>query len=512
MMKRFYVGIILILFAANSYGVHNMLINGSTSANISADASFELTFTFDGSPNAKGTFYLDANGNNQLDASDPWIVKRRLIDGNFNDEDETTNGQYRELCEAFKFSGNLLFYAEDNGVSDTVVLTVDSIASNYSIAGNVNLPASRSRLLVCVIKIIDAMNMDFVIEYGNFTDNSGNYYIGLPSSYNGKWINMVVLDPAIVAPDYASNEPDIDSVLITGHNSKTLAMRSVVPDSTTLWGTLKDDANSPITDPTSITAYAYFYGTTDPIWVKLWKTDANGAYRIPLKKASFVTAWAYGVAVTSIADQFYGSYMNPIIPSANGNLNSPAQINLELKAYRPNATITGHVNKAGSNYDKCRLWTDADGIGDNFTYTYSNGNYTMPVYSGASQWYIGVHRTSIPEGFASTPLRDTVGPGATGVNFSITSGAEEGANEFKAFTTIYPNPFTSNIVFTLSGLKDVGNLMIYDIAGNCVSEIEPTTRDNNIQFILSEGLSTGVYFYSLTAGDRIFKGKLVKLQ
>ncbi len=80
---------------------------------------------------------------------------------------------------------------------------------------------------------------------------------------------------------------------------------------------------------------------------------------------------------------------------------------------------------------------------------------------------------------------------------------------------IHPNPFTGKIVFELSySGTALGDLVLYDIAGKQVTVIKAESTSGLHHFALSgkQKLSSGIYFYSLKAADKTFKGKVIKLQ
>jgi hypothetical protein len=249
-MRKVSVCAILSLFTVEAFAAHNLLINGSSPATICADSSFQLAADLESyGANAKATIYLDANGNGQLDPGDSWLYKARLIDGGFEDLDEAENTHYHEICSPFLNSGKFLFCAEDNGVSDTVALTVDSVSSSYSVSGTLTTPANQADILVCLIEVVDLVNSKYEFKYGDFTDNTGAYFIGLPSNCANMWWKIVALDPAGIIPQYGSNNFDAESVFVAGHTAKDIAMRSCLPESTVVYGVLKDDAGAPITEP-----------------------------------------------------------------------------------------------------------------------------------------------------------------------------------------------------------------------------------------------------------------------
>jgi hypothetical protein len=230
---------------------------------------------------------------------------------------------------------------------------------------------------------------------------------------------------------------------------------------------------------------------------------------VPLKKAGAGTGYLYMVS-TTLSDQLHDEYMNPSIPQIQGLGPSLSQINMDLVAYVANSSITGHVYLNGEPYDKCKLYCNSVDKGNNFTKTYSDGRYEMPVSNVVGSFTIGV---LIPEGYSGNPtFRTGITAGATGVDFNIFA-VEETQQPRKTLLTIRPNPFGSRLVFTLSGSRNASDLMLYDIAGNCVARIKPTiAADHEASFTLSKTVPTGIYFYSVASGGNVFKGKVIKLQ
>lgn len=91
----------------------------------------------------------------------------------------------------------------------------------------------------------------------------------------------------------------------------------------------------------------------------------------------------------------------------------------------------------------------------------------------------------------------------------------------------YPNPFnpSTKIIFTipntviLSGAKNLVTLKVFDVLGNevttLVDEFKPAGRyevDFNSNIAQTAGLSSGVYFYQLKAGDFIQTRKMILLR
>jgi hypothetical protein len=512
-MRKFWFLAVLCLVVAKAYGVNNLQIDGSLTPTIENSSTFELTFSFEqADADAKGIIYLDVNGDGVLDAGDKWLFKRKLMDGMFNDEDELAEGTYHEICDPLKFSGKFLFFAEDNGVSDYVPLDIDPITSDFSVSGTIGTPANQAGLLVCLVEIIDEMRGEFEYGYGDFTDATGHFSIGVPADKADQWWKIGILDIAVMAPDYAGNDLAQDSVLIDGHVNRDMSMRLVGADTSTVYGVFKDNTGSPLLDAAPVLGLSYCQGTS-PRWPRPWKNENDGTYRVPLKRAAAGSQYALMVSAV-IVDQFYGEYMDPAASMTYGFGPSPSQLNLDLVAYIPNTTITGHVYLNGEPYDKCKLYCNStDTKGSSHSKSYSDGRYEMPVASAAASYNIGVLKSSIPEGGYVVPaFHDSIAPGATGINFNV-FGIEESPSSGKTFLAVWPNPFSSKLVFALSGPRSTGDLTLYDIAGNCVATIEPAaTAEHETSFTLSRALPTGIYFYSVAAGNEVFRGKVIKLQ
>ncbi len=84
----------------------------------------------------------------------------------------------------------------------------------------------------------------------------------------------------------------------------------------------------------------------------------------------------------------------------------------------------------------------------------------------------------------------------TGVN-QLSTGSEK--------LVVYPNPASETINFKTEGLSERGNLVVYDISGKQVSKTEFT---NAVELNVS-AFSSGMYFYHVNCGAKVFTGKFV---
>ena len=81
-----------------------------------------------------------------------------------------------------------------------------------------------------------------------------------------------------------------------------------------------------------------------------------------------------------------------------------------------------------------------------------------------------------------------------------------------ALNGVYPNPFNPSTVISYQlSAKSFVNLRVYDISGRKVTELVNGWRDAGIYEAVFDGsgLASGVYLYTLSAGDYTATGKMV---
>ena len=99
----------------------------------------------------------------------------------------------------------------------------------------------------------------------------------------------------------------------------------------------------------------------------------------------------------------------------------------------------------------------------------------------------------------------------------VTAVEDKGNNVLKKFSLSqnYPNPFnpSTNISFSLPS-KSFVSLVVYDVTGRKVATIisEDMSAGNYTRQWNAQGLSSGIYFYRLQAGNFTETKKLVLLQ
>jgi|GEM_PF-3212530 len=515
-MKNFKVAVIAgtifaLLFSFNAYAIHNLKINNLTSATVTTTDSLHITANFEASgAKAKVILYYDTNGNGTLDSGEPWIAKFKIIDGNFADDDGAVNGSTHLIYDPITLTGKFVLYAEDGGVSQTVALQVNPTSSSLQINGTVTSPANTAHLLVGAVDTLYGTE----VVYGDFTDGTGAYSISLPPILQDSVMSVAAIDMFGVVPSCYMSSTVVQPTISGTHTFNFNLYNISSMDSTVVFGTLKDDAGTAITDPAQI---AGIYATAGGGYGVRRTTNTSGQYRFTSPKEQ-----AYYMVGTGITDQFYPDYLNPLNQMKIGFYD--AQIQLDLTAYRTNDSICGTVYKDSLPYRYAQL--DLSGIfpnpiGGTYTKTCADGHYVARVSNTAMLYSVRVAPKSIPAGYRvvewDSSGMDTVTamPGATGVDFHLVNSAvEENQSDVKQSIFVRPNPFINSVKFELSDKGITENLYVYDIAGNRIMEISPQHSGTGTQFILSAGnkkMPTGVYFYSIKSDRKTYEGKLIRL-
>ena len=103
--------------------------------------------------------------------------------------------------------------------------------------------------------------------------------------------------------------------------------------------------------------------------------------------------------------------------------------------------------------------------------------------------------------------------GGLGANKIALGGNKPESSELKVSN--YPNPFnpSTEIVFTLPEEEYV-RLTIYDLRGREVALLVDAIRSKEVHSVNWNGAghASGVYFYHLTAGNAVLKGKMLLLK
>ncbi len=505
-MKTLLMPLLLVLYPV--YGLHSLLVNGSESAILTTEDSLLVSAQFEvPGAIASGGFYYDLNGNDQIDAQDPVMMHIRMIDGNFDDEDELANGSYLLEDEPIPFTGQFLAYGEDNGVADTVSIMVNAVSTSYSISGTVTTPTNQAHLLVMVGYQDTITSHEY--NFGDFTNSSGNYAISIPSNLGNTWWTILVLDFANVAPLYMG---PFDSVYVSGHVNKNLAMVSAVPDTCTISGYVRNEFGIALAGPSRITSVTT---SSTIVGFRPGYTNASGYYNIKVMGNGI---WSYHSADAEIIDQYYPNYMDPVErDTILFGQTLPYYIVFDLKAYTTTNTISGHVYLDGLPYDKARIGSNSN-LGESYAKSYSDGGYSVPVSDSLTELYtISVDDNSIPAGYIVLEGPQNAAAGATGIDFHLIPLAidEIDNQSIDERIRVYPNPFKGLLYLEIADAEINAPLKIFDIAGRKIAGVDPTYQGLNTFFRISAkqlNLAQGIYFYSLNLDNKIYRGKIIRFE
>jgi hypothetical protein len=124
--------------------------------------------------------------------------------------------------------------------------------------------------------------------------------------------------------------------------------------------------------------------------------------------------------------------------------------------------------------------------------------------------------SGIRQGVTNVNTNQTITIVETGV-IGINNNNSQIPNEFKLHQN-YPNPFNPSTIIGYSVPK-AGRVTIklYDILGNEISVLEdnfrhPGNYDISVPLSIASGLSSGVYYYKMTAGDFSETRKMILLK
>jgi flagellar hook assembly protein FlgD len=491
--------ILLVLFMSFSLlGMTGLSINGDSVATITIGDSITVTGTFEsGDSIAEAVIRIDIDSNGVVDPNDPAIGYSYLMDGSWNDDDETKDGDMTFKTEFFSTTGNFIITSADAGGSDQGIIHVQPITSSLNISGQI-IPDSAG-IIVGSILLPDESEL-----ISDVTDTNGNYSINIPDSLNGRYFKIAthVTEDALW---YAFGTLSDDSVLLTG---SAILNDSLIPtDGVAVRGHFINEGGSPHTEPITLQFNGSFVDLMrDRRSGNKMGFAIGGSGILHLRSGSFgedSNDWTIRVS------QEHPYFMTPEIddtielPFPTDTVDGPP-----LTLFSCDTMIAGTVFVDGSQVDGEGLWAWSDSTGSAPSAgTYSTGYYKINVSSHPDNYYVGL---SNYDGslYGGDKL---ITPGSTGVNFYVSlSGIEE-----KEITTLKASPviITASTLLEISGVtRKNAVLKIYDVTGKVVKTLPQkslisTTASYELD---AKNLVTGIFFGKIEGQAGTFKLSVIK--
>ncbi len=498
-MRKIYL---VLLLSFTLFGATGFLINGDSVVTITLGDSMFIQGTLEiGDTLGSVIAYIDLDNNGVADPNDPVIGYYYLIDGGWEDIDETINTFISTTVESFPVSGNFIYTVTDGVGSDQVILHVQPLSSSLSISGQIIAPDTAG-----VIVMTGPLPMDDEFEpIGAVTDSNGNYSINVHDSLSGRYFKIITMVFSDVLPDYLGTLSE-DSVLVTGN--ETLNDSLIPIDGAALSGTFVDEYGSLYTSPIGAQAMGYFtngFNTPHHCTKSGFATGGSGELLLHTSPAG-QDSNAWTLEFTQESDPYY---MTPKTDDTARFNYPPDTLPDTFTVFSCDSVIAGTVFVDGSVADGVELWANSDSTGSAPTNgTYSTGYYRILVSSHATHYFVGLsdYDWSLYGGDKTVP------PGSTGVNFYvITSGIEE--KKVPSILKISPNIITASVVLEVSGVtNEDAELKIYDVTGKLVETIsQESLRGAIARYALdTKNLTTGIFFGEIEGQEGTLKLSVIK--
>ncbi|MBI1804997.1 MAG: T9SS type A sorting domain-containing protein [Ignavibacteriae bacterium] len=482
--------------------ITNLMVNGSsTSFAITSGDKIGWVYNIPNGATANGELWYDVNGNGIIE---PDTDVARFIftqtDGDTNgnggppDMDGTANGQVT-FSQALGFApGKYIFKLTHNAVSQSVTGTCLALGSPaHTISGTVTPPAGKSaqHIFVTVQRSEHAGNPNF---WDAITDGTGLYTIELNSDTAGNPWNVRIENnpypPNIITPN------GIDLTITGNHTNNNFSFLAAAAQ---VAGTLKDESGTPIPN-----LGVELMRNDGVIQRKERNTSGSGFFQVGLLSSDLNgQTWTLQTEC-NCNNGITGSQL--IARASLPVINSNDSLFRQLVIYNANAQIQGQVQVNGSapgfpiqvvaqNADTAQAGTQADSGTGNFTLNVTNKIYNYSLFP-----------VNLPSNYQSSNV--TAHPGQSGVIIDITiTDVKERAtgipSEF-ALMQNYPNPFnpSTRIQYDIPTASHV-RLSITNILGQEVERlVDREQQPGKYEAVFDAArLSSGVYFYRLTAGS-----------
>lgn len=270
--------------------------------------------------------------------------------------------------------------------------------------------------------------------------------------------------------------------------------------------------------------------TTDGTWTDIWSktgNQGNAWLTATVDMAAYlggnVKLRFFGTTGTTWQGDMAIDDLNMTAGSGGGGTTA-VTLNINFDQYASETTWTlkdsngatvdsgsGYANGATNftkNFDLpagCYDFTISDSYGDGICCSYGNGDYTL-VAAGTTVASGGAFGSGETTNFCVGGATATPPPTVTEI-----SGGREGVDaepqyleEF--YTTVYPNPATTNVSIVIEGMKNA-EYTVVDLFGRAILKGEISEGRATIKL---SNLSKGVYFIKVDDGNAVVTKKFIK--
>ena len=410
----------------------------------------------------------------------------------------TSSGGNDLFVAKYDSSGNVLWAKNAGGTLNDEAYCMDVDASgNIYLAGNFRSPA----ITFGTTTLTHAGNGDiFVMKY----DAAGNalWAISAGKSFNEQARSMTI--------DGSGN------VLVTGYYTDSLSFGVTMLTSAGI-----NDAFVVKLDGNGNEMWAKSAGGPALDVGRSIATDANGNVLVAgLYESTTLTLGTTNLTNAGLGDIFVAKY------DGNGNLIWARRVgaNFNEDAAGIVTDATGNIVVTGTYYSNTLVFgaitINNAGSADILTLKYdSAGNPLWAITTGGPSTEVAVDMdidangntliigqyASGSLGFGATTLTNA---GSTDVFVAKLAGIPTAVPEIETATNldVFPNP-ASNRISVHASLTAIQHIRIYNLLGMCVLDRKPEA--SNEEQVDVSGLSSGVYYVTVNAGDEFYSKKLI---
>jgi Secretion system C-terminal sorting domain len=512
-MKRFWLllGFFFLVTCISYSQVTNLTVN-STTNNFTMVSGDTISWSYNVPNPGDTTFiqiWIDTDQNGALNTSTDVLWNYfEQIDGDNQgqngppDMDGTANGQVSFHQNIGLAPAHYIMVFKNHNSYSYVAGSVTALASpTFTISGHVSAPGGGNAQYVAVN--LEAQNGNNF--WTAITDASGNYTIQMNSDTSGNpWKlridNQFLFGSDIVSPDRINLT--LDAGVKTSYTGNDFTETTA---SATVSGTVKDGNGNPV-----VNLGAYLSGNNGA-FNRNGKTDTSGVYQIGLLSSEL----PFSNLTVGIGDSFDTNYV-PIYHQFS-LVNSGNSLTQDFTLFKANSTISGRITVDGSspvgpitvfgyNADSANAQTNTD----------ANGYYMLHVTDKIYDYTIELG--NIPAGYGFT--NPVVHAGDTNVNINLTQATDvkqinSNLPKTYALSQNFPNPFnpTTQIQYDIPQSSFV-HLVVYNLLGQQVAELVNSQQAAGKYSVTFSGtsLSSGIYIYSIRAGNFVQSKKLILLK